>query len=312
MKPTAVLPEDAAIPGLVAIRASGLAAVLPALHLDAGRLEIVVRAYRPGRRVALEVRGAGWHFAVKAYAEDPMQEVALGEALAAAGLAGNRGTRVPPLIAWERDLRLLVIGWLEGPTAFDLIEQGQGERAGPLAAAWLKRTEKLVLQVGKRRGAEKELRRSPRWIAALAAADPRLGSAAAALGEVLVRTQPREDVLRLVHGTFHDLNIIDLGDGTGVIDWERCGLGPPELDAGMFLACLTWRGGHEEWREEVVRAQQAFEARIAGRMDPRAVTWHEAAALLCRASRQVRRPHRNAKARAQAMVDAATRLATAA
>src|SRR5262249_22373813 len=157
------------------------------------------------------------------------------------------GMRVPPLLAWERDLRLLVVGWLEGPTAFDLIEQGQGDRAGRLAAAWLERTDKLVVQVGKRRGAEKELHRAPPWIAGLLAADPHLGSAASALVEELARTQPREDVLRLVHGTFHDLNVIDLGDGTGVIDWERCGLGPPELDAGMFLACLTWRGGHAEW-----------------------------------------------------------------
>jgi aminoglycoside phosphotransferase (APT) family kinase protein len=96
-----------------------------------------------------------------------------------------------------------------------------------------------------------------------------------------------------------------------VIDWERCGLGPPELDAGMFLACLTWRGGHAEWAEQVGRARRAFEAGIAGRMDRRAVAWHEAAALLCRASRQVRRPHRHGKARAQAMVEAAARLAAA-
>src|SRR5436853_374978 len=41
---------------------------------------------------------------------------------------------VPPLLAWDRNLQVVVIGWLEGPTAQELVQRGQGERAGELAA----------------------------------------------------------------------------------------------------------------------------------------------------------------------------------
>ena len=47
---------------------------------------------------------------------------------------------VPPLLFWERELRVMVLGWLEGPTAQQLVESGQGERAGDLAARWLQRS----------------------------------------------------------------------------------------------------------------------------------------------------------------------------
>src|SRR5206468_11899506 len=56
-------------------------------------------------------------FALKACAEDPAPEAELHQALAGAGLAGESGPRVPPLLAWDRHLRVLVIGWLEGPSA---------------------------------------------------------------------------------------------------------------------------------------------------------------------------------------------------
>src|SRR5207253_1310374 len=69
-------------------------------------------------------------------------------ALGAAGLAGDSGARVPPLLAWDHDLRVLVIGWLEGPTTHQLIKQGQGRRAGGLAAQWVRRTASLPVKLG--------------------------------------------------------------------------------------------------------------------------------------------------------------------
>src|SRR5437867_6407084 len=99
MKPTTELPEDREIPALVAIRDKGLARAIPALRLDGCCAELLLRGYSRGKRATIEVRAGVRHFAVKAYSSDPALEVALYERLAAAGLAGDSGIRVPPLLA---------------------------------------------------------------------------------------------------------------------------------------------------------------------------------------------------------------------
>jgi len=120
MRATSEIPNDRALPALAAILAVGLAGSIPSVDFDERRVGIRLRGYTAGSRATFEVRAGQRHFAVKAYAEDPTPEAALYGALAAAGLAGESDVHVPPLMAWERDLRLLVIGWLEGPTALDL------------------------------------------------------------------------------------------------------------------------------------------------------------------------------------------------
>ena len=55
MKATTELPDDAALPGLAAIRASGLAAAMPALGLDDRPVELTLRGYTPGSRATFEV-----------------------------------------------------------------------------------------------------------------------------------------------------------------------------------------------------------------------------------------------------------------
>ena len=95
MKPTTVLPDDPALPGLVAIRASGLARAIPALGLEDRSIDLVLRGYTPGSRATIETRAGQRSFVVKAYAHDPAPEAELYETLAA-GLAGESGVRVPP------------------------------------------------------------------------------------------------------------------------------------------------------------------------------------------------------------------------
>src|SRR5213596_2410339 len=136
MKPTTELPDDPALPGLAAIRGAGLAGAIPALGLDDGPVELLPRRYHPGRRALLEARAGQRHFAVKVCAEDPEPEAHVHKALAAAGLAGDSGERVPPLLACDHDLRVLVRGWLEGPSAPFLTQGGQGARARQVAARW--------------------------------------------------------------------------------------------------------------------------------------------------------------------------------
>lgn len=130
----AELPDDPVIPALLEIRAACLAGVFPPRCPGVPPGELLVHSYKPGKRIAIEVRIGRRRFAVKAYASDPVLEAELYEALTAAGLAGDSMVRVPPLLAWDRNLQVVVIGWLEGPTAQELVQRGQGERAGELAA----------------------------------------------------------------------------------------------------------------------------------------------------------------------------------
>ena len=341
MKSRSELPDDPALPALAALRAVGLARALPTLGLADDPVELVLRGYTPGSRATFEARAGSRRFAVKAYASDPAPEAALYGALHAAGLAGPTGVRVPPLLAWERGLRVLVIGWLDGPTASDLVKRGEGRRAGELAAHWLERAAGLQLALGPELGAPDVLPRARTWVADLRDADPVLGSAASVVAGMLALTTPRrrprpraglrgvvQDVwergcelaagLRsadpawrlaaaalpprptrpraresppgLVHGTLYARHLLDLGDAPGVIDWQRYGQGPLELDAGTFLATI-WRIGlkDEGLASEAASTEKTFVARTGGLLDACAVAWYRAAVLLRLACKSVRR-----------------------
>src|SRR3989449_253570 len=238
------LPDDPAMPALAAIRAAGLAGAIRVPGLGDGPVEFLLRGYTPGSRAPFEARVGGRRVAVKAYAEDPAPEAALYEALAAAGLGGESDVRVPPLLAWDRDLRVLVIGWLEGPTLGELVKGGQGKRAGELAARWLRRTASLTVKLGPRLDAARMLYRARDWAASLVIVsnDSALGTAATKLVGMLAKTRPKSSAPHLVHGTLYARHILDLGDGPGVIDWQRFGQGPLELDAGTFLATISRLG----------------------------------------------------------------------
>ena len=342
MKPRGDVPDDPALPGLAALRRVGLARALPALGLGDEPVELELLGYTAGSRATFEARAGSRRFALKAYAWDPAEEVALYEALGAAGLGGSGGARVPPLLAWERELRLLAIGWLDGPTANELIKRGQGRRAGELAAQWVQRVAAARVTLGPPLGAPDFLRRTRHWAATMSAADPVLGGAASVLTGLLALTAPRrrrrpraglsgviagvwdrtrewvadrriaaDPALRfaaaalpprptrpracesppaLVHGTLYARHLLDLGDGPGVIDWQRYGQGPLELDAGTFLATV-WRIGlkGEDLAAEARSAEETFVARTAGVLNPGAVAWYRAAVLLRLASKCVRR-----------------------
>jgi hypothetical protein len=298
------LPDDPSLPALVALRAACRA------RTTTDPIELFLRGYTPGSRATLEARIGCRRIAIKAYAEYPASEAALYDTLAAAGLAGDSGARVPPLLARERNLNVLFIGWLDGPTAQELVESGHGQRAGELAAWWLQRVACLPVNLGPPFGAARMLSRGRKWADALGAADPMLGAAARALIGVLERMQPKEGTPKLVHGTFYARHLLDLGDGPGVIDWQRFGQGPMELDAGMFLATI-WRIGlrHKRLAREAARAEEAFLAGTEGLMNERALAWHRAAALLRLADRQLKRRSGNWAEQAHGQLREAARLA---
>ena len=303
-------PDDRTLPAIEAMRAAALTGAIRVPGLGDGPVEFLLRGYSPGSRATFEARSGGCRVAVKAYAEDPAPEAALYEALAAAGLGGESDVRVPPLLAQERDLRVLVIGWLEGPTARDLVRGGQGRRAGELAARWFQRTASLPVKLGPPLDTAQVLHRARDWAAGLVADDSALGTKATELAEILARTQPRESAQRLVHGTLYARHIIDLGDGPGVIDWQRFGQGPVELDAGTLLATISRIGLLDKTREsEAAQAREAFLAGTAGLLDGRSLAWHQAAMLLRLAGKQNRRHDDRWLVRAHDLLGEATRLA---
>ena len=310
------IPNDPKLPALVALRDICLKDAPQADDPGGMTLELLLCGYSEGTRATFEARAGNRRVAVKAYAEDAAPEAELYEALAAAGLGGDSGARVPPLLFWERQLRVLVIGWLEGPTAHDLIKDGRGARAGELAAHWIRRAASLTMKVGPPLGAAQLVDRVRAGAAAFGAVDPAMGTAALAVADVLVRTQPKERDPHLVHGTLYARHVLDLGDGPGVIDWQRFGHGPVELDAGMFLATIARVGlDHAKRAGEAARAEEAFLAGTRGLLDERSLGWHRAAALFQLAARRVGHPERHNpgrwRERIQALLDEAARHAGA-
>lgn len=318
MIPTAELPTDAALPALMAIRSRGLKAAIPSLGVR-GPVELLLRGYSRGKRATLEATWGNTRVAVKVCANDPAPEAQLYQELAARGLAPASpetrmsGVRVPPLLAWDRQLRVLVSGWLEGPTLNALIKEGQGERAGELASRWFRRAASLSVILGQSYGPASVLEKAPKWVGMLAAADAELGATASELLRELARTPPPAGSPGLVHGTLYARHFIDTGEGPGLIDWDGFGHGPLEFDAGVFLATV-WRIrlSRPDSERTVTRAEQAFLAGSLGRLDGRALAWYRAGALLSIAHRLEIRSQRNWKARALALLSEASRLAVTA
>ena len=309
MRETADLLVDPALPGLAAIRAKGLAGAMPELGLGDRPVDLRLCSHAPGSRATFEVRAGDRRFAIKLYADDATPEAELYGALTHAGLAGDRGARVPRLLTWERDLGVLALGWLDGQPANQLIKHGQGARAGDLAAIWLRRAAALRVRVGPPCGAGRMLYQAGVSVAALSSVDLGLGAAARIVARSLGRGQPREGAPRLVHGTLYARHILDLGDGPGVIDWQQFGQGPLELDGGMFLATISRLAlRHPSCAGEVARAEQALLVGTRGLLDGRTLEWYRAAGLLHLAARGLKTAQqRHPPPEARALVDEAAR-----
>jgi hypothetical protein len=305
------LPEDAALSGLMAIRRLGLSAAIPALGIpDDAEVELRVLAHKPGLRAALLATTRDQRHIIKIVDGDPSDEAALHRAFADAALAGDSGDRVPRLVHVDPNLGILVMGCLEGSEAAHLLRNGRAERAGELAARWLHRVVTLPFVIGKPIHAYKLLKRASKWVIALGRAEPGLGKAAAAVAGALMRSPPPTRTARLVHGTFHDRNVLDLGDGVGVIDWTRYRQGPMEFDAGTFLASISRAGLDERRAPDAAAAERAFLGGISGLVHEPSVAWFRGTALLALADRVLSKKKGDWLARAHALVSLALTFAS--
>jgi hypothetical protein len=273
--------EDTALPALGAIKAMGLAGALPELALTDRPVELRLCNHVIGSRATFEARAGDRRFAIKLYAEDPSLEAEVYRRLARIGLARDHGARVPRLLAWDAGLKVLVLSWLEGPTAHRLVKEGKGVRAGRLAASWLWHASRRRVRLGPQRGRGHMLYQAGVSAGALSVVQPALGAAAKQVAKTLVRAPLKERPPELVHGTFYARHVLDLGDVPGVIDWNQFGTGPVEIDAGMFLATLSRLAlRHASVAGEAERAKQSFLDRARSLVDLRTLEWYWAASLL--------------------------------
>jgi hypothetical protein len=284
------LPHDPDIPALEEIRRRGIDEVFAEAGLGPSRDVRVARHHR-GLRCTLIARADGrasppngrWSAAViKAYAynEDPWPLVDLLQRWADSGPAAGSAPRVPPLLAFHSRLAIVATGWLDGPSAEQLIASGRGDRAGALAAEWLRAAPSIAIDVGPLFGPRAALKDAATSARSVAQESASLGRELWRLVRELASEPPPERRPIVGNGSFRAEHIFDLGDRPGVIDWDGFRRGATELEGGMFLAGLSFLSASRRALEgEAAAAAEAFRSSLAGAADERALSWYQAGAL---------------------------------
>jgi len=282
-----MLPADPVLPALVAAHERGVQAVLAECGVRASVRSVRVLRHHPGSRCVLEVQTGDGRLAIKAFRRDPADRAATLTRLAAAGLAQPRGPSVTVLAGYDGRLACLVLEWLAGEPAVELLAGGRGARVGALAAQWLAAAATVGPGGLDSYGAVPMLSDLARWCEAITNADPTLGERAVALINRLQDDPPPRGRPGLLHGSFSVNHLLELGDGPGVLDWDEPRHGPVELDAGAFLASLRRYAGQQPARSagavEVEVEVEAADALVTGAgdvLDPLALAWYRRAALV--------------------------------
>lgn len=273
------LPDDPAIPLLAAITRQGLDPVLSRLGIS-GVLQVDLLAHTVGYRCTLRVQTRAAHLVIKGYAHDPRGLIDLLQGFQREGLASGKGPTVPPLEGASESHRCLVTGWLDGPSATNLIREGHGQRAGQLAGAWLRRTADIPLVVGSPYASEAVLVEARGWVAQVGAADGELGHQASACFDQLAAEPPTCGSSGVRHGSYVPRHVLELSDGPGVIDWDSFRAGALEVDAGLFLAACSQMATWPSLAASAAQAADAFRATLGGIVDPARLRWYQAAGML--------------------------------
>src|SRR5207253_587947 len=143
------LPVDAALPALANAHYEALAAALARVGLQGARAVSVLR-YNPGKRCTLAVASDTDRCIVKLFADAAtvLAVSTVHNVLAGAGLASGRGPTVPRLIGLDTDAALIVTEMYAAAPATELVERGDADRAGRLAAQWLRAAIKPGVALG--------------------------------------------------------------------------------------------------------------------------------------------------------------------
>ena len=273
------LPDDPAIPLLAAITQEGLDPVLTGLGIS-GVLQVDLLAHTVGYRCTLRVQTPAAHLVIKGYAHDPRGLIDLLQGFQREGLASGKGPTVPPLEGASESHRCLVTGWLDGPSATNLIREGHGQRAGQLAGAWLRRTADLPLVLGSPYTSDAVLVEARAWVTQVGAADSELGHQASTCFDRLSAEPPTDGSSAVRHGSFVPRHVLELSDGPGIIDWDSFRAGVLEVDAGLFLAACSRMSTRPSLTASAGQAADAFRAVLRGIVDPARLHWYQAAGIM--------------------------------
>lgn len=276
-----MLPTDPALPALVAAHERGVQAVLADCGVQTDVLSVRVRRHHPGSRCVREVQSEDRRLAIKAFRRDPADRATLLTRLAAAGLAQPGGPSITVLAGYNGRLACLVLEWLAGESAVELLANGRGARVGDLAARWLAAAETVGPGGLDPYGAAPMLSDLARWCEAITNADPALGQRAVDLIRRLQDDPPPRGRHGLLHSSFAVNHLLDLGDGPGVLDWDEPRHGPVELDAGAFLASLRRHAGQQPPHAAAAAvAAETLVTAAAPLLEPAAIDWYRRAALV--------------------------------
>src|SRR6266513_4040 len=263
--------EDPALPALASGRHDALAAALARLGLRGARTVALLK-HHPGSRCTLAVAAGTDRYVVKLFA-DATKVLALSavhQVLAGAALLVTEMYAASPITA--------------------LVEQGECDRAGRLAAQWLRAAATPGLTLGHPYDPPHALEEIHRYVCTIESAAGELGGRAGAVWERLAADIPPPGYSDLRHGSFYLSHVFDLGDGPGVIDWDSFRQGPVEVDAGMMSAMAArWTVRRPNHARAAQRAIAVFLNEVDDLVDPARLRWYRAAALLKFASYLARR-----------------------
>jgi aminoglycoside phosphotransferase (APT) family kinase protein len=289
------LPDDPLIPGLVALHAHGVPALLERHGIGGASAGSEVLKYHAGLRVTLGVETPDGPLVLKAYSEQPRPLLALLDAFRDAGLADGHAPTVPPVLAVDDELCFMVTPRWQAPSVRTALADGHADRAATLSAQWLREiAARPELAGGPPFAADELLAEARAWGKRPDAAVLAMAEQALRLLDELAAVPPAQRPVRLVHGSFHPSHVFDLGDGPGIIDLDGFSRGPLEADAAMFLGVVSrGAGGRRRLAPAAAPASRRFRDEIAGIVDERALEWYLAVTLVKLAHRlTLRRPSR--------------------
>src|SRR5437879_5735114 len=283
--------EDPALPALAGGRHDALAAALTRVGLRGARTVALLK-HHPGSRCTLAIAAGTDRYVVKLFADAaPVPPLpAVHQGLPAAGPPSGRGPPVPRPTGVDPAPALPAPESYPAPPITELIERGECDRAGRLAAQWLRAAATPGLTLGDPYDPLHALEEIHRYVCTIASAAEELGGRAGAVWDRLAADIPPPGYSDLRHGSFYLSHVFDLGDGPGVIDWDSFRQGPVEVDAGMMSAMAArWAVRRPNHAGAAQRAIAVFLDEVDDLVDPARLRWYRAAALLKFASYLARR-----------------------
>lgn len=269
----------------------GIAAVLARAGLADGRVTETFK-HHVGSRCTIGVDAGGARYVAKLFAEPATaaELLAVHAGLEEAGLASGRPPTTARVRGCDLVLGVVVTEWFAAPPATTLVECGQADRAGALAAQWLAAAASPGVTLGAPYGPLDALVDVDRYARTIAGAGGDLGARAGAVAAVLATRPPSPGRLDLRHGGFYLSHLFDLGAGPGIIDWDTYRQAPIEADAGMLCAMASrWAVHRPEHAASARHAVTVFLRDTERLIDGARLAWYRAASLLKFASYLVRR-----------------------